>query len=421
MSVLRVASRARVFVGCCLLLIVIAFGKKSAPRTMVSASAQAAPTTFPCRGILLFLFSSLLLPGGSSAFSPWTPAATSSAAATPDRASSPLSRVPVVICPGFGNDQVDYVSPLSRGSEYGFVTALARRGFDPANVRVLPLKRYEWARVGGGLLDVPDFYRGTCTPEGRGYGWYVRRLREEVERAYIDAGGEEKVVLIGHSAGGWLARAALGDGSWTVDDGAAPPGGSTTSSRASDRVRALITVGAIHRPPAGEAKSTCVTRGALDYVDKTYPGAFLAGEGISYVSVGGDAIEGRKEGKELESLDDKSGSDEANGAYRVRGEGSASSVAYTAYEAVSGDGSMTGDGIVPLAWSLLEGSRHLVLDGVLHSINEAGTTIPTDRWYGSDGVVDRWLGAALEEAGIRVDGEERLSWTRWLDNVLPGL
>jgi hypothetical protein len=30
---------------------------------------------------------------------------------------------------------------------------------------------------------------------------------------------------------------------------------------------------------------------------------------------------------------------------------------------------------------------------VLHSINEAGTTLPTERWYGSENVVDRWLPA----------------------------
>lgn len=59
-----------------------------------------------------------------------------------------------------------------------------------------------------------------------------------------------------------LARAALGDGSWDIDN-------TETESeiRAADRVRALITVGAIHKPPAGDAASTCVTRGELLYSD----------------------------------------------------------------------------------------------------------------------------------------------------------
>ena len=55
-----------------------------------------------------------------------------------------------------------------------------------------------------------------------------------------------------------LARAALGDGSWNIDNN-----DKENEARAADRVRALITVGAIHKPPAGDAASTCVTRGKL--------------------------------------------------------------------------------------------------------------------------------------------------------------
>mmetsp|Transcript_35588 Transcript_35588/g.81360 ORF Transcript_35588/g.81360 Transcript_35588/m.81360 type:complete len:653 (+) Transcript_35588:126-2084(+) len=309
-------------------------------------------------------------------------------------AKTDVSKVPVVVCPGFGNDAIDYSDPLEQGREKGFVTALVKRGFDPELISVLPLKRYEWARVAGGLLEL-DFYLGTAKPTGLGYGWYVRRLRQTIQEAYEKAGGE-RVVLIGHSAGGWLGRAALGDGSWDVDSD------DTTDSnervRSSDRVRALFTIGAIHQTPQDE--STCVTRGVLKTVAELYPGAFLASEGITYVSVGGDAVVGRPKVEAGED-DAKLGSPESNEAYRARGEGSTASVAYTSYSAVSGDGLMTGDGVVPLEWTLLDGSKQIVLDDVVHSINEAGTTIPTDKWYGSDKVVDRWLNDALEEAGIR--------------------
>lgn len=327
-----------------------------------------------------------------------------------------LSKIPVVICPGFGNDRIDYLNPLSQGEEYGFVAALARRGFDPELIQVLPLERYEWVNVARGLFDIPNFYSGSCRPDGLGYGWYVKRLRNTIEEAYNRAGGAEKVILIGHSAGGWLARAALGDGSWDVT-------GSAGDARAADRVRALVTIGAIHRPPAGGAASTCVTRGALSYLDETYPGAYLASEGVAYVSVGGDAVVGAKQEKQSAASSEKLGSQEVNGVYKVRGEGSASSVAYTSYSAVSGDGEMTGDGVVPLEWSLLEGSRTIVLDGVLHSINEAGTTLPTDRWYGAEGVVDRWLTEALEEAGVGVDSGSSgdFSLKSMLESMLPRL
>mmetsp|Transcript_20901 Transcript_20901/g.35941 ORF Transcript_20901/g.35941 Transcript_20901/m.35941 type:complete len:201 (+) Transcript_20901:755-1357(+) len=197
----------------------------------------------------------------------------------------------------------------------------------------------------------------------------------------------------------------------------------SAEARASDRVRALITMGAIHKPPAGEAASTCVTRGALSYLDRTFPGAFLAEEGVAYVSVGGDAVLGRPQQKPLDDGDDeKKGSEEVNDVYKVRGEGSASSVAYTSYEAVSGNGEMTGDGVVPLEWSLLEGSRTIVLDGVVHSINEAGTTIPTDRWYGAEGVVDKSLVEALDEAGINLNSnmnENTFSLKSIFESVIP--
>lgn len=67
--------------------------------------------------------------------------------------------------------------------------------------------------ISGGLLD-PAFYTASQLPSGLGYGWYVRRVRASVRAASARAGGA-RVLLVGHSAGGWLARAALGDGAWS--------------------------------------------------------------------------------------------------------------------------------------------------------------------------------------------------------------
>jgi len=323
----------------------------------------------------------------------------------PQKTATALDKIPVVICPGFGNDAIDYLNPLNRGEEYSFVNALTKRGFNPDLIQVLPLKRYEWIRVAGGLFDV-NFYTMTCTPEGLGYGWYVKRLRQTIEELYQKAGGEQRCLVIAHSAGGWLARAALSDGSWNVEQINNNNAEKCGDKRAASRVLGLVTIGAIHRPPDKDFEATCVTRGALKYLNSAYPGAFLANEGISYVSVGGDAILGKKQQKASADDVEKVGSEQVNLVYKDRGEGSASSVAYTSYAAVSGIGERTGDGVVPLEWALLEGSKTIVLDGVLHSINEAGTTLPTDRWYGSDDVVDSWLQEALREAGIKVDGNK---------------
>ena len=54
-------------------------------------------------------------------------------------------------------------------------------------------------------------------------------------------------------------------------------------------------------------------------------------------------------------------------------------------------------GVVPLNSAHLDGaSQQLTLD-CFHSINEAGTTNPTDNWYGAEPVVDSWLGAVAAE------------------------
>jgi pimeloyl-ACP methyl ester carboxylesterase len=305
-----------------------------------------------------------------------------------------LQRTPVVICPGFGNDQIDYYEPLQQPRQVGLVAALERRGFDPDLIYTIPVQRSDWFRVAGGLLDL-NFYLNQALPTGNGYGWYLKRFQDTVDKAFYAANDKEddiisnnknsnnRVLVIGHSAGGWLARAGMGDGLWC----------SEAQTRTADKICGLVTVGAIHKPPV--SVSSCVTRGALANTDAAFPGAFLREQGIGYVSVGGDAITGdnAKDTKNAQKT-------EADSLYATRGEGSASRVAYTSYEAVCGKGDVTGDGVVPLEWTQLEGAKQLRLKGVLHSINEAGTTLPSDRWYGSEDVIDRWLPSALQEAGI---------------------
>ena len=59
-----------------------------------------------------------------------------------------------------------------------------------------------------------------------------------------------------------MARAALADGRWNVEqinNNDAEISGDN-AVRAADRVRSLITIGAIHRPPEKDFEATCVTR-----------------------------------------------------------------------------------------------------------------------------------------------------------------
>ena len=286
---------------------------------------------------------------------------------------------PVIIIPGFGNANIDYVTPLGQPEETGFRAALQRRGF--TDVRILHVERIEWARVIFGLI-LAIVWRPLATPSGPAYSWFVQRLRNAVDEAHAQSGGE-RVLLVGHSAGGWLARAMLADGTWQTADGKSEGGGG-----AADKVSGLVTLGTPHfAPPEGFPD---MTLGVLKFVNDEYPGAFLAAAGIAYVTVGGDAIVGNKSPAAGASAPPSS---MADSAYAKRGEGSAARVAFNSYEMVCGRGDVSGDGVVPLSYTQLEGATQLELKGVLHSINEAGTTLPTERWYGSENVVDRWLPA----------------------------
>ncbi|CAN0516588.1 unnamed protein product, partial [Ectocarpus sp. 8 AP-2014] len=94
-----------------------------------------------------------------------------------------------------------------------------------------------------------------------------------------------------------------------------------------------------------------------------YPGAFLKDRGIFYVTVGGAALLGEKD---------------APRRSRAR-------FAYGSYQTVCGEGATMGDSFVPLVYAHLEGAEQVTLDGVFHSVDKP------DEWYGSEGVVDRWL------------------------------
>jgi pimeloyl-ACP methyl ester carboxylesterase len=291
-------------------------------------------------------------------------------------------RPPVVIVPGFGNDQIDYMTPLGQPANLGLVSVLKKRGF--TDVEVVPVQRWEWARVAAGLLQPMAWARAEQRPTGYAYGWFVKRIRDTIDTSRARSG--RRVLIISHSAGGWLARAAIGgvpgDGAW---------------ARMDERVGAFVSLGSPHSPPP--ELSTCATRGALAFVNENYPGAFV--KGISYTTVAGAAVIGSESGSPQITAPQSASVDAANALYAQRGEGSYAGVAFTNYKMLSGAGEgVAGDGIIPVRCAHLEGAEQITLEGVTHSINEPGTTLPTDRWYGSEDVVDRWLERAMAGAGL---------------------
>jgi pimeloyl-ACP methyl ester carboxylesterase len=261
----------------------------------------------------------------------------------------------MVILPGFGNNSADYLSPPGDG-DAALAAALERRGF---RAHVLALERRDWFRVGRMLLS-RAYWRSSCTT-AEGYQWYLDRVEAAVAAARAESGAA-RVVLVGHSAGGWLGRAYLGQHLESL-------GGSDSGGGA---VAALVSLGTPHTPPPAGSGAKDMTGGALTWLDARWPGAHFAGRGVRYIAVAGRAVQG-----------DRGASSRTLPGY-----------SHSAYSQVCGEGhGVEGDAVVPLGSALLAGAEHVVIDGVLHSMSRVGTfEEPSgERWYGSDDVVDLWL------------------------------
>ncbi|EFO81048.1 putative lipase [Oscillochloris trichoides DG-6] len=154
--------------------------------------------------------------------------------------------------------------------------------------------------------------------------------------------GAERVDLIGHSAGGRVARAYLGHQPYAgvVYDG-------------QRYVASLTTLGTAH-----ETYEVWVKEFAAQ-VNAFYPGAYY--EHIQYRSVAGESVKGRKYGSPEEML------------------------AYQSYETAFGNGEQIGDGIIPTVSCYLAGADNLVLKGARHAPYNAPSN-----WYGARSVIPLW-------------------------------
>jgi pimeloyl-ACP methyl ester carboxylesterase len=174
----------------------------------------------------------------------------------------------------------------------------------------------------------------------RGYGQLVFEVASTVDKALLES-ATNRAVLVGHSAGGILARVYVG--------GDPPYGGRRYSGHR--RVSHLITLGTPHNAPS---------RGSLTHLaeaSELFPGALH--EDIRYLCVAGAAADG-------------------SSSRRVR----------KRYERFVDDGRVKGDGEVPVECALLPGGERLVLGDLYHARFRGGLH---GRWYGSDReTIGRW-------------------------------
>ena len=216
----------------------------------------------------------------------------------------------------------------------------------PVNYR--KLKRILVDLTGSEVYVVPITPLDWILGRFRGYGQLVFEVASVVDRALLES-ESDRAVLVGHSAGGILARTYIG--------GDPPYGGRRYSGHR--RVSHLITLGTPHNVPA-KGRLTPIAE-----ADELFPGALH--ENIRYLSVAGGAADG-----------------------------GSSQTARRRYERFGGDGRVKGDGLVPVESALLSDTDHLVLDDLYHGRLYGGLR---GRWYGSDReTVERWWPEDLRAA-----------------------
>jgi pimeloyl-ACP methyl ester carboxylesterase len=172
-------------------------------------------------------------------------------------------------------------------------------------------------------------------------GWsrILIKLDKMVRRA-LEQSNTGKVTIVGHSAGGVISRLYL-----------SPKPFQKRAYHGLDYVDQIITLGSPHY----NKKGAFLRR----WVEEKYPGAYFYPE-VKYFSIAGKSLFGNP-----------------HGSPQVR-------VRYSIYKYLTGNGKEWGDGVVPLASALLNGSMMIILEGVKHY------SFTDEDWYGKSGVVKKW-------------------------------
>ncbi|XP_074331551.1 uncharacterized protein LOC141668539 isoform X1 [Apium graveolens] len=284
-------------------------------------------------------------------------------------ASSPR---PAVILPGLGNNTNDYQQLVLTLQDYAIPTVVAN------------VARIDWLRNAAGLLD-PNYWSGTLQPRPI-LDWYLNRVDEAINEAKELAQGE-KLSLIGHSAGGWLARVYL-------------------EEYGSSDVSLLLTLGSpLLPPPKGISGVIDQTRGLLNYVEDNCAKAVYTPE-LRYVCVAGRYIQGARfygtdDTNSLSSIPvpvQQPASEvliETGTSLTATSSGATFRARFVGqgYKQVCGKADVWGDGVVPEVSAHLEGALNISLDGVYHS--PVGSDDESRPWYGSPSVVDKWINHLL--------------------------
>jgi pimeloyl-ACP methyl ester carboxylesterase len=201
------------------------------------------------------------------------------------------------------------------------------------------------AEISGQTVSIAPAYSYDWFPGTGPADW--KKVLTKLDRAIRKAANSSpmgKVTLVGHSAGGVLARLYL-----------SPEPLLGRAFRGVRWVEHLITIGSPHDNQSGVMFGGRMSQ----WVNERCPGSTFAPQ-VRYTSVVGRACQGNR-----------------RGSFRRR-------LAYFSYRGISGRGDAWGDGIVPIRAAWLDRAQQIVLEGVNHYV---GFGRP---WYGSPEVIPQW-------------------------------
>ena len=207
------------------------------------------------------------------------------------------------------------------------------------------------------------FFKGELKPQGT-----LDFFFEALDAAVADAGPDEDLAILGHSIGGWVARA------WVVD-------------RGETRVKRFVTLGTPHNePPEGLFSNIDQTRGLLKYVRANCPP-----DPAVFTCVAGTATS-------TDTLGDVFKLDAWDETLR-RSPLLEALVSLPSYLALAGKNpfGVKGDGLIPVATACLADCPAIEVD--CHHSDFVPTALDSIRlpetypWYGSPAVFEAWADA----------------------------
>ena len=211
-------------------------------------------------------------------------------------------------------------------------------------------------RRGAGRVDICQLWPPDWLLAGMvGFGPITRRAGHAIAAAYR-AGGRRPVIVIGHSAGGIVARLAMSERPFN--------GRVAGVAGVSEAVGCLVTLGTPHGLSTLTNRYRHAGHDAVAFLERESRGAYFAPR-TSYLTVAGQA--------RLAAPTWPAGRFVAELFRMMVGE----------------ESTADGDGIVPISAAHLDGARQMNLAGIRHGV--IGSP-----WYGDEEVIDAWWPTALE-------------------------